>query len=516
MIPRLKLRLLLLFEAAVIASMIGVGWALFHTYGVVDDLTRQRASPSPKPTPHQVQQVRMLEELRGRYLTLADRLENGFRLIREGLEAFLKDRTVSIGRYLREAENLQQGLADGAKVKETAEARQVWSELLATPLAQAETTLDVDLNYHEFLAGVMGAVSNHLATLNITEGQPLSSNIVQLKITKARHTERVVASLITDAFGRAERLGRLLDQHSTELLTPAVSPISAVRRAKLESTLQLIMTLLAGVFLLQAIVVIAAFYRRFVVLPLHQRIIENTTSAEFQRKLDHFARLATGLAHEIRNPLTAINIRLFTLQKSFGAGGSQHADTVLIRNEIDRLEQILKNFLRLARPSEPKLARLTARPLLDETHDLLSAQCRQKGVELRVEKATNTPFLGDAVQLKQVLINLVQNAAESIEGSGRVTLRAYDNPGQNQGLDEQRKAIVLEVEDTGCGITPEVQERLFDPFFSTKENGTGLGLPIAAKIVDHHMGRLEFETRSQQGAIFRVILPVDGELKSNG
>jgi signal transduction histidine kinase len=112
-----------------------------------------------------------------------------------------------------------------------------------------------------------------------------------------------------------------------------------------------------------------------------------------------------------------------------------------------------------------------------------------------------------------VLINLVQNAAESIEGPGRVTLRAYDGPGPN--ADDQRKAIVLEVEDTGSGISPEVQERLFDPFFSTKENGTGLGLPIAAKIVDQHKGRLEFETRSDQGAIFRVILPADGELKSN-
>jgi signal transduction histidine kinase len=496
--------------------MIGVGWALFDTYGLVDDLTRQRASPPPKPTIHQVQQVRLLEEMRGRYLMLADRLEHGFSLIREGLEAFLKDRTVSIGRYLKEAEQLQQRLADSAKVTENAEAQRVWNELLAMPLAQVETTLAVDLNYQEFLEGVRGAVSNHLAALNITEGQPLSSNIVQLKITKARHTERVLVGLINDAYGRAERLGRLLDQHSVELMTPTTAPLATLRRGKLETTLHLVMTLLAAVFLLQAIVVIVAFYRRFVVLPLHQRIIENTTSAEFQRKLDHFARLASGLAHEIRNPLTAINIRLFTLQKSLRPGGSQHADTVLIRNEIDRLEQILKNFLRLARPSEPKLARLTARPLLDETHELLSAQCRQKGIELRVEKATNTPFLGDAVQLKQVLINLVQNAAESIEGSGRVILRAYDNAGQNQSLDDHRKAIVLEVEDTGSGISPEVQERLFDPFFSTKENGTGLGLPIAAKIVDHHMGRLEFETRSDQGAIFRVILPVDGELKSNG
>jgi len=515
MIRRLNIRLLLflLFETAVIASMVGVGWTLYRTYGLVQDLARQRGGPPPQPTTNQVQQVLMLEELRGKYLTLADRLVNGFRLINEGLDAFLKDRTVTIGRYLRESENLERRLAERSNDKVMLEAQSLRDELLAHPVAKSDATLAVDLKYHDFLASVRTAVSNHIATLNITDGQPLSSNIVQLKISKAGPTERVVRSQITDAFGRAERLGRLLDQKSVELLTPPVAPTVAAREVELKATLQFLLTMLASVFLLQAIIVIVAFYRRIVVLPLHQRIIENTTTAEFQRKLDHFARLATGLAHEIRNPLTAINIRLFTLQKSLRPGGSQHADTVLIRNEIDRLEQILKNFLRLARPSEPKLTRLTARPLLDETHDLLSAQCRQKGVELKVGKATNTPFLGDAVQLKQVLINLVQNAAESIEGPGRVTLRAYDNSGQNS--DESKGGVVLEVEDTGSGISPEVQERLFDPFFSTKENGTGLGLPIAAKIVDHHKGRLEFETRSDQGAVFRVILPVDGELKSN-
>ena len=198
MIRRLNIRLLLflLFETAVIASMVGVGWTLYRTYGLVQDLARQRGGPPPQPTTSQVQQVLMLEELRGKYLTLADRLVNGFRLINEGLDAFLKDRTVTIGRYLRETENLERRLAERSNDKVMLEAQSMRDEFLAHPVAKSDATLAVDLKYHDFLASVRTAVSNHIATLNITDGQPLSSNIVQLKISKAGPTERVVRSQI--------------------------------------------------------------------------------------------------------------------------------------------------------------------------------------------------------------------------------------------------------------------------------------------------------------------------------
>ena len=155
--------------------------------------------------------------------------------------------------------------------------------------------------------------------------------------------------------------------------------------------------------------------------------------------------------------------------------------------------------------SAPTLPPLTPRHSLEQTRSLLLEQCQPPGIEFTIEPRTDTPFLGDAAHLTQVLINLLQTAAESIEGPGRVVLRAYEGHGPNgsKGAD-----VVLEIEDTGGGISAEVQERLFDPFFSTKENGTGLGLPIAAKIVDQHKGRMEFESRAGEGATFRVILPV--------
>jgi len=104
-----------------------------------------------------------------------------------------------------------------------------------------------------------------------------------------------------------------------------------------------------------------------------------------------------------------------------------------------------------------------------------------------------------------VLINLVRNGAEAIEGTGTVTLRARAARAPVAGGDTD--AVILEVSDTGKGIPPEVEKRLFDPFFSTKETGTGLGLPIAARIVERHGGTLQYQTRPGHGTTFGVVLP---------
>jgi signal transduction histidine kinase len=111
----------------------------------------------------------------------------------------------------------------------------------------------------------------------------------------------------------------------------------------------------------------------------------------------------------------------------------------------------------------------------------------------------------DSGHLKQVLINLVGNAAEAIDGQGTVTLRARAGRAALGG--RETDAVILEVADTGKGIPPEVEKRLFDPFFSTKETGTGLGLPIAARIVERHGGVLQYQTRPGHGTTFGVVLP---------
>jgi signal transduction histidine kinase len=223
----------------------------------------------------------------------------------------------------------------------------------------------------------------------------------------------------------------------------------------------------------------------------------------------HFGELAAGVAHEIRNPLTAIRARLFTLQKSLTEGTSAHEDALVIRNEIDRLNRIVTDFLQLARPAEPRLVPLSAEPLLNEIKQLFLRQCEKQGIELRVESSNGTRLLVDPQQMKQVLINLVQNAADSIEVDGSITLRARRDTGRL--AERSAEVVVIEVQDTGAGIPPAVQKRLFDPFFSTKEGGTGLGLSIAAQIVNNHGGKLEFQTQPSQGTTFAIVLPAPQE-----
>jgi len=262
--------------------------------------------------------------------------------------------------------------------------------------------------------------------------------------------------------------------------------------------------ILGGIYIWLALSLVVFIYRRAVV-PLRMKLVESGAIIEKQEKLAHFAELAAGLAHEIRNPLTAINARLFTLQKSISEGSPEFEDTMVIRAEISRLDRIVKDFLKQARPSEPNLIPMWAAPVLRDVCDLLQPEMVRRTIQLQVGPAVATRFRADPQQLKQVLINLVQNAAQSIGHDGVITLGARDAKHRLKG--RPTDVVIIEVTDTGPGIPPEVQEHLFDPFFSTREGGTGLGLPISAHIIDKHGGALEFQSRVGIGTTFGIILP---------
>ena len=242
------------------------------------------------------------------------------------------------------------------------------------------------------------------------------------------------------------------------------------------------------------------------VAPLHLKLVERETIMEQQKKFAHFEKLTAGLAHEIKQPLSAINVWVWTLQKNLMEGTAEYKGAAIIRTELNRVDQIVKDFLKLTQPVDPKFASMTSEPLLREVSDLLGPKLERNFIKLRIDDTVNAVFQGDCQQLKQVLLNLIQNAAESIGESGQIVLRSRRDRMLLRG--EESNVVVIEVEDNGPGIPAEVQERLFDPFFSTKENGTGLGLAIAAKIVDKHDGALVFETQQGHGTTFGIVLPV--------
>jgi signal transduction histidine kinase len=250
---------------------------------------------------------------------------------------------------------------------------------------------------------------------------------------------------------------------------------------------------------------IAALMHRALVAPLRARLNESQTVIERQEKLASLGVLAAGVAHEIRNPLTAIKFRLFSLKKSLPAELENNEDAVVINNEINRLERIVKDFLQFARPSEPEFTLFPAADLLQTVGGLLSAELEKRAIELKTEPFDGLILRADKQQMQQVLINLVQNAADSIERHGVITLRARQ--GATSVFKQSQPMVVLEVSDSGRGIPSDVEKRIFDPFFSTKEGGTGLGLAIAARIVEKHGGFIQYSTQLDRGTTFSIVMP---------
>ncbi len=244
---------------------------------------------------------------------------------------------------------------------------------------------------------------------------------------------------------------------------------------------------------------------REMIMPLQLQLVETAAVLERQEKLASLGVLATGVAHEIRNPLTAIKARLFSHQKGFTPKSKEYEDVLVIGGEINRLERIVKDFLQFARPADPKIEDIPSDAPLKEVIELLRPQLASSGISISLDPSARSRVLADPAQIKQVLINLVQNAAESIEGGGTIVLRVRE--GQQRLSGQMQPVVILEVVDSGKGISTEVQKRLFDPFFTTKESGTGLGLAIAARIVERHGGALEFQTQVNHGTVFGVVLP---------
>ena len=256
-------------------------------------------------------------------------------------------------------------------------------------------------------------------------------------------------------------------------------------------------------FMLIASAVVAIY--RGVIGPLRVELEESRGRAARQEKLASLGTLAAGVAHEIRNPLTAINVRIHGLKKKFPPQSSEYEDVLVISHEIQRLEGIVQGVLRFARPADPKLVTISADSLLTRIQSLFSPQFDKTALRLKLESVPDLWVRVDPGQIEQVLINLIQNAAESMVKGGAITLRARDGSARLGG--NLRPTILLEVSDTGAGLSPEIRKRIFDPFFTTKEAGTGLGLAIAARIVEKQGGALECHSELNHGTTFVILLP---------
>lgn len=211
--------------------------------------------------------------------------------------------------------------------------------------------------------------------------------------------------------------------------------------------------------------------------------------------------LASGMAHEIRNPLNAISIIVQRFEREFTpteAVSEYRALAGTVRSEVERISAIIRQFLEFASP--PRLRRQTValRGFLDEVAGIVSSEAAAKGLSLRRESDGDATLAVDPGQIKQALLNLLINAIDATAQGGTITLRSIAR-GANP--------ITIEVSDTGCGIPRELIDRVFDPYFTTKAQGTGMGLSITHRIVTEHDASIEVESEPGSGTTFRIRLP---------
>lgn len=224
---------------------------------------------------------------------------------------------------------------------------------------------------------------------------------------------------------------------------------------------------------------------------------------ELEARYTEMAQLAGGLAHEIRNPLSTMRLILDLLVEEFQESEEARDRRVLkklerVRQESNRLQNILEDFLRLTRVQELEAAPVDLNALVEDLRDFFEPQAAQHGVVIRMAFAPGLPCARlDADLLKQALLNLMLNAQQAMPDGGELMLKTRrDDPWD-----------VLEVIDTGGGITPESKDRIFEPFYSTKPGGNGLGLPTVRRIIEAHGGTVVVESEPGRGTRFILRLP---------
>ncbi len=233
-----------------------------------------------------------------------------------------------------------------------------------------------------------------------------------------------------------------------------------------------------------------------------------TSDRDPQEEKDHLAslgELSACVAHEIRNPLTGVRTTVQFVSSKLEPDDSRREDLQEVIKELDRIEQIIGDLLMFARPVEGHKATTDLNALVTRVVESMSQQLEAAEVAVRFNLSPSVPpFVFSPDNLQQVLLNLIRNALEAMPEGGRLkvttTLRRFRSG--------RTPAAEIFVSDTGHGIPEDLLDQIFKPFFTTRANGTGLGLPISASIIRGHDGRIFARNRRQGGAVFRISLPL--------
>jgi signal transduction histidine kinase len=243
-------------------------------------------------------------------------------------------------------------------------------------------------------------------------------------------------------------------------------------------------------------------------------LMENVNQAQTQleqsqehllqsEKMAMVGKLAAGVAHSIRNPLTSVKMRLFSLGRTLELSPTQHEDLEVISEEIRHIDTIVANFLEFSRPPKLAMQKISPSEVVDLALQLLRHRLESYNVAVKLKRLRPLPEVwADPDQLKEVLVNLLTNACEAMPQGGVIVIQEGETFLQSVG-----QVVAIQVSDNGPGIPEAIQEKIFQPFFTTKEEGTGLGLSIATRILGEHGGWLDLESQSGRGTTFTINLP---------
>ncbi len=235
-------------------------------------------------------------------------------------------------------------------------------------------------------------------------------------------------------------------------------------------------------------------------------IIEMERRLEKAERLSSLGQLAAGVAHEIRNPLNAISMASQRLKREFMPADPEKAAEFqnmagVIRDEIRRLNGIIEEFLTFSKSRRLEMRDYSITEVLRKMTDLIREEASSRGITLKTQWSDNPEIIPmDVDKLQQALFNLVKNAMESISGEGSITISLKAN---------DRNSRVIRISDTGCGITAEELDKIFNPEYTTKQKGLGLGLSLAHEIIRGHGGEIRVLSRENEGTTFEVILPAE-------
>jgi len=232
----------------------------------------------------------------------------------------------------------------------------------------------------------------------------------------------------------------------------------------------------------------------------HDALVKLQAELVATDRLATVGKLASGVAHEVGNPLSGI-LGYLSVMRMRHSGNAELLDLVQrIEHEVQRIDQIVRGLLELGRPSRGKAQPIDVRPVIDSCVKLLGASRDFEGVKVDIEGPSSLWLLAETGPLSQVLVNLLLNAAQAMSGQGRIVVRT------EQTADSGRVVI----EDEGPGLTAQAKARLFEPFFTTKAagKGTGLGLAVSRHLLSQFEGALEVGDRPGGGARFTIALPI--------